>query len=71
MKKLLTFFIWVGIVLSALFAVTSAISNIVLMFSAFPESSGDKYAYIFILGRWTFTAVMVLIFWLLYRLPKR
>ena len=71
MKKLLTFFILVGIVLSAFFAVTSAISNIVLMFNAFPESADDKYAYMFILGRWTFTAVMGLIFWLLYRLPKR
>ncbi|HFZ7641670.1 TPA: hypothetical protein ACIO31_004558, partial [Salmonella enterica subsp. enterica serovar Javiana] len=70
-KKLLIFLIWVGIVLSALFAVTSAILNIVLMFSAFPESGGDKHAYMFILGRWTFTAVMGLIFWLLYRLQKR
>ncbi|MCC2001293.1 hypothetical protein [Enterobacter bugandensis] len=71
MKKLLTFLIWTGIIVSALFAITSAISNVLLIFSAFPESIGDKYAYIFILGRWTFTIVMGLIFWLLYRQTKK
>ncbi len=71
MKKRLTFLIWTGIIVSALFAITSAISNVILMFSAFPESIGDKYAYMFILGRWMFTIVMGLIFWLLYRQTKK
>jgi hypothetical protein len=71
MKKLLTFLIWIGIIVSAFFAIASAISNVILMFSAFPESIGDKNAYMFILGRWTFTIVMGLIFWLLYRKTKK
>ncbi len=71
MKKLLTFLIWTGIIVSALFAITSVISNVALMVSAFPESIGDKHAYMFILGRWTFTIVMGLISWLLYRQIKK
>lgn len=46
MKKTFSFLIWFGIALSALLAITSALSNIILMFSAFPDSIGDKYAYI-------------------------
>lgn len=71
MKKTFSFLIWFGIALSAFLAITSALSNIILMFSAFPDSIGDKYAYMFILGRWTFTAAMILICWLLYRLTKK
>ncbi|EMH4164096.1 hypothetical protein RJ498_003400 [Pluralibacter gergoviae] len=71
MKKLLTFLIWTGVTVSALFTITSAASNVALMFSAFPDFLGDKSACIFILGRWTFTIVMGLIFWLLYRYVKR
>lgn len=70
MKKLLNFLIWTGVIVSALLVITSVISNVALMFSAFPESSGDKYAYMFILGRWTFTAVMGAVFWLLLRIKN-
>ncbi|GEM_PF-2155844 len=70
MKKLLTFLIWTGIIVSALLAITSAFSNVALMFSFFPHSLGNKSAYMFILGRWMFTLVMGLIFWLLYRQVK-
>ncbi|MDM2842904.1 hypothetical protein OGY83_04560 [Citrobacter sp. Cpo090] len=70
MKQVLSFLIWVGIALAAFLAIASTLSNVILMFSAYPDSFGDKYAYMFIFGRWTFTAAMILICWLLYRLTK-
>ncbi|MBJ8707906.1 hypothetical protein ACMGGA_05930 [Citrobacter sp. BNK-39] len=70
MKQVLSFLIWVGIALAAFLAITSTLSNLILMFSVYPDSIADKYAYMFIFGRWTFTATMILTSWLLYRLTK-
>ncbi|MBJ8676265.1 MULTISPECIES: hypothetical protein [Citrobacter] len=70
MKQVLSFLIWVGLALAAFLAITSTLSNVILMFSAYPDSIGDKYAYMFIFGRWTFTVAMILTCWLLYRLSK-
>lgn len=68
MKKILILCIWIGLAISAILGVLSIISNLVVMYTAFPESLGDKNAYMFILGRWTFTLIMLLLYLFFRRL---
>lgn len=71
MKKATLFFLWSGMILSALLGITSAVSNIMLTLSLFFDSSANRYTYIFLLGRWSFTLIMVIAFFILKQLKNK
>jgi len=71
MKKIIIFFLWSGIFASALFGITSAVSNIMLTLSLFADASANKYSYIFLFGRWSFTLIMAIVFFILKRLKNK
>lgn len=71
MKKVTLFFLWSGMFVSALFGITSAVSNIMLTPSLFSDASANKYTYMFLFGRWSFTFIMAIAFFILKRLKNK
>jgi len=71
MKKAILFLLWSGITLSALLGVLSAVLNIMLMLSLAFDTPVDSYTYGFLIGRWSFTLIMVITFYVLKRLIRK
>ena len=71
MKKAILFLLWSGITLSAILGVVSAASNVMLMLSLAFSETANSYVYGFLIGRWSFTLIMVILFYVLKRLVKK
>jgi hypothetical protein len=71
MKKAILFLLWSGITLSAILGVVSAALNVMLMLSLAFNETANSYAYGFLIGRWSFTLIMVILFYVLKRLVKK